>query len=534
MPFTLLQGGTTLQTMDTSGTLTSLTLPTGIKLDSTLRPRLAVFGKYVVVVNSPTRPLTVDPEGVVRYLSPRPPRTRPVLSAVSGGALAGTYIAKQTFRVYDTDGNVYAESAYGPASVAQAVSTEWLKAASLDTSSEKITKDGTEIDFVNASYLYRTLTLGTTVFFPWLQLDGNTQTSIQDDLSDANLQLISAPTLGSPPDLALIAEFRSRLFGRSKTDIDTLRWSEASRMYAWSAASTLVIPKEGADTRGITGVFANKDVLCVGRQNRLFQIAGDSSATFRPIIVAPSVGVEGPDTVDTWNGVAYFLAKDGVYAWGADGIRCISDGMVRSWFTTDTYFNRSRFQYAVGRVDTTRNRYRLLLANAGDSVENRWVEFDITANQWWGPHKTDAFTPSFLLNIINASSLEIPTICSTSGFAYQEQATRTDDTSTGIALDVNTKLHDDNSPNVFKWFDELELSSKIQSSGSLTITPSVGENMSPPAQAPITADMTLGHERLRRIGTGRFVKFNFANSVAGVDIELNGYELPWHELGDRE
>src|SRR3990167_3805432 len=114
MPYTLLQGGSSLQIMNTAGTLSTLTLPTGITIQSAERPRFAVYGRYVVVVNSPSRPITVDPEGVVRVLTPRAPRTKPVASAAAGGTLTGTYEGvRQTFLVTDEDGNIISESAMG-------------------------------------------------------------------------------------------------------------------------------------------------------------------------------------------------------------------------------------------------------------------------------------------------------------------------------------------------------------------------------------------------------------------------------------
>jgi len=61
--------------------------------------------------------------------------------------------------------------------------------------------------------------------------------------------------------------------------------------------------------------------------------------------------VSSQESVAVYRDVAYFLWEDGVYQWGDDGLICLSDGRVRSWFATDSYFNRKRFQYAFGGVD---------------------------------------------------------------------------------------------------------------------------------------------------------------------------------------
>lgn len=525
MPFYLLQGGSSLQTMDTSGALTTLTLPTGVKVDSTKRPRFAIFNRYIVAVNSPTRPITVDPEGAVRVLCPRPPRTRLDLSGVTAGTLSGTFLAKQSFLVLDVDGNIIAESELGPATTAVTISSKFLRVAAIDLAT----------DTVSASRIYRTTTNGT-VYFPWFDLDGNTQVTAEDDLSDVGLQLVAAPTLGTPPNnLTLIAEYKSRLFGVSSTEIDTLRFTDANKMYSWPITYGLTVGRPGSDDRGITGIIARREFLLAGRQDVCFQIVGSTPSDFRPVKIKENIGIESGDSIVVHKDVAYWLAKDGVYAWSDEGIQCLSDGKVAAWFNTDTYFNRARFPFAVGRVDGVRNKYQLLLANAGDSVENRWVEFDLDDKTWWGPHKTDAFTPAFASHILDSNSLEIPVFTSTNGFIWKDQSTRTDDTATGIAFDVDTKLHDMNTPDIEKMMLELSLISKVQSAGTLTITPSlVTEGTdTPTADTAISADMTLGRERLPRIGKARRVKYNFAHSTAAQDVELYGYEQPFHELGRR-
>ena len=71
MPFTLFQAGNTLKSVNTDGGLSSaLTLPTGVILNTNLQPRFARFKQYVVMVNTPSRPLSIDVNGVVRPLTP--------------------------------------------------------------------------------------------------------------------------------------------------------------------------------------------------------------------------------------------------------------------------------------------------------------------------------------------------------------------------------------------------------------------------------------------------------------------------------
>jgi hypothetical protein len=121
---------------------------------------------------------------------------------------------------------------------------------------------------------------------------------------------------------------------------------------------------------------------------------------------------------------------------------------------------------------------------------------------------------------------------SSAGFFYKETDTRTDGTATGVAFDVEGKFHDMNTPDIFKYFGQLSLLSKIQAAGTLSVIPYPG-NLDASAGATISASMTAGREKLRRLGVGRFCKLVFQHSTAGQDVELFGYELPFTELGRR-
>jgi hypothetical protein len=508
--------------MTTGGTITTLTLPTGVTLDPDKLARMVTFGRYVVVVNSPTRPLTVDADGVVRVLTPHAPQTPITLDNLNGGSLTGTYLVKQSYVVFDANRQIIAESPLGPPSNSTAITTDYLRATNIPLSP----------DTVNASRLYRTTTGGTTSYFPWLDLDGNVQTSVADDLSDTGLGLVAAPTLGAPPILTLVGEFRQRLWGVSTTNVDDIRYTEASRMYAWPEENALPIPRIGSDTRGITGILARRDALAIARVNTLAQITGNSGDTFEVVRLSNEVGVEGSDSIAQYRDTIFFLWKDGVYTWNSGGIDCISDDKVRSWFTSDDYFNREEFPRAVGRIDPINKKYQLLLCNAGSTALDRWVEYDLRDKTWWGPHKTDAFTPTFHTTLYDADGLVIPVMGSSSGFLWREQDTRTDNTNTAIDFDVDSKFHDMQTPDIEKHFGQPALLSTIQSAGTLTITPYVG-GLDASAGTAITADMTRGRERLPRLGDGRLFKLNFRNTEVGQKIEIFGYEIPFFERGRR-
>ena len=380
--------------------------------------------------------------------------------------------------------------------------------------------------------MYRTSAGGTT-YFPWIDVDGNTQTqSVSDDQTDASLSLVAAPTLGTCPNLGLVANWRGRLWGVDRADVDYARFSEAGLMYAWPNTNSILVGRAGSDGRGITAFLARRDALGIGRRDSLHQITGTSSSDFRSVVLSENCGVESQETVVVYKDIAYFLAKDGVYQWSAEGIKCISDGKVRSWFMTDTYFNRARFQYAFAGIDPVTNTYRLFLAAAGSSSEDRWVEYDLGSGTWWGPHKTDAFTCVSAGTTTDTSDRAIPLIGSTSGFLWKDQSTPTYDTATAIDFDVTTARHSGDSPDIEKLWGQPTFLGIAQSSGSLTITPSLGE-LNASIDTSFTYNLAKNRERLRRLGIGKHLQFRLRENTAGQDVILTGYEVPMHEVGRR-
>lgn len=531
MPYTVIQSGTTLKFVDTAGAVSALTLPGGISLSADVPPRFALYGNYVVLVNSPTRPLTIDGTGTVRPLTPAAPTTAPVVAAGAAGGLSGTYGGlRYTFVIKDAIGNVIAESDFSPASNSVTIAGKLLAVSAVGTSAENIT----------ARRLYRP-TNGGSVLYPWIDIDGNTITTVSDDLADAGLSLVPAPILGTPPRLLTIAEFRGRLFGIGDIDHDNLRYTEAGIPYAWPEDNILAIPSVGSDNYGVVATIPRRDALGVGRRNTLVQITGtgteDSAGIpdFDVVILSKECGVESQESVCVFRDVAYFLWKDGVYSWGPSGIACVSNGrrdmygqvtglgQVRSWFTTNSYFNRDMFPYAFAVIDVEREVYKLFLASAGSNTIDRWIEYNLSDGTWWGPHKTDLFNPVSAFTLVNVANRSLPMIGGSNAF-YQEQSTRTDGSSTAISLDVLGKRFSMGVPDSDKFFGEISILGRPQTSGKLSIISRTGTL---DATRTLTQyyDQTLARQRLGRLGVGKHSQIEFTQADAGVDVEIMGYHI---------
>jgi hypothetical protein len=534
MAATVVQAGSGLKMINESGAVTDLVLPAGIVLRTDVKPRWCVSNNYLVLVNTPSEPLIIDATGKVRILSPKAPRLAPVMSAVAGGTLSGVYAGvRYTFRTRDANGNIISESDYSPAGNSQAVAAQFLKAANLDLSPDEITE----------RVLYRP-TSGGSVLFQWVTLDGNIQTVIQDDLSDAGLSLFGAPILGTPPHLTMIAEFRGRLWGVGDIDVDHVRYTEAGVQYAWPSDNLIAVPQVGSDIFGVTGLAARREALGIGRRNMLLQVTGsgaedaDGIPDFDMVILSKELGIESQESVCIFRDTAYFLWKDGVYAWNSEGIKCVSDGKpdgrgsVRAWFATDSYFNRDKFSVAFAHVDKNRPVYRLFLCSAGSTTIDSWVELDLNEGTWWGPHSTALFTPISAFNRSDATDRNIPLI-GTDAYVYQDKNTRTDGAATAITFDVIGKRHDMQDPDVEKYFGELSLLGEAQSGGLLTVKTRAG-NLNATQAITQYWDMRKNRQKIGRAGRGKHMQVELINAEVGRDIQLFGYEVdPVNLIGRR-
>jgi hypothetical protein len=534
MAYYITSFGTSAYKVSTSGSRTALTLPTNVTLDTTRIARMAVLGRQVVIVNQPNRGLMVDADANVYFQCPAPPTSAPVLSAGAAGSLSGTFRAKYSFAIKDGNGTILAESPLSPASAQQTISSQML------TAKFEISRDSG----ITHRRLYRTVTNGAT-YFPWFDVEGNTLTQSSDDLSDALLDDIAAPTeLGAPPGtmagtyLTLIAEWKGRLWGVGNIDVDTLLFSAAGSVYGWPADYNLPISPIGADEYGITGIIRRRDELGICKRNIIWKVVGEDPDSFEPIMVVEGKGVYGPDTIRVIRDVGYFLGEDGVYAWGPDGVKSISDDKVRAWFATDTYFNRSKFPNAFAKYNSRYHSYELHLAAAGSSNIDRWVSYDISSGVWFGPHKTDAFTPTFAGEIVDANGLSYPVILASDGFIYRQNESTFADAGTAIAFSAVSKAHAGDTPDITKLFKEMAVINKVETTdGAMTVAAAVGDiskgALNPGFTKTFYPELRDARQRFDIIGPGRAVQLTFAEATLNQGCSIHGYEIPFHELGRR-
>jgi hypothetical protein len=539
MSYVITQGGANLYKVDlTTGVATQLTLPTGVTLSTTRKPRFAVLNQWVVMVNSPSRNLAIDPEGTVRVMIPRAPTHAPTAVAGSSTGLTGAYQFWQSFVVKNSDDELLMESPLSPIS----------KSVTLANTDASLSDLARSLDDITARRVYRTLASGALPYWI-LDHEGNVGETTVNATSDATLALLPSLALttnistpGTMPGIRFkfIVEWKSRLWAVADdpTLADVLYASETNKIYAWPNA--FVAYPTGQDAQGIVALAPRKNVMGLLKRNGVWQTSAISGGTGVAVsnlsiqqISFDTAGCVAPDSVVCVNDKVYWLGNDGIYEWSDNGIVNVSNDTVRAWFQSDTYFNRSQFSNAFARYNKLRNQYELHLASAGQTTADRWVSFNLSTKRFFGPHQTAAFVPTHASHMVDSNALPISLVGGSDGVIYlANDANYRDGAATAIDFDCYGPFHSMNSPDIKKTWLQLTMQSKIQGAGNLTVTPYVGR-LNAVASAAITHDLTTGRELLRRIGDGELLRFRFRQNVVNQGVTLYGYEVPQFEIGRR-
>jgi len=530
----LVQAGSSLQRVNTNGLVTTLTLPTGVTIDATVRGVFAVLGGVIVFARASSVNLIIDPATFgVSGLGLTQPLTAPVLTAGSGTGLTGIYSAKVSYARKNANGVIVNESPLSQASANLSITGKNIVYSNIPVSPDST---------VNCRVIYRT-TAGGAVYFKLLEIDDNTATSITDATADAALSLLPvSPDLGNAPGtspgtrMKLLIEWKGRLWGVSDTpgERDAARFTEIGTFYKWPSDNFINAQGKGEDSFGIVAFVRRRDDLGLLKRTRINKIIGDAPSNFECLNLSEQIGCIAPDSVVVINNKAYWLNDDGVYRWDDSGVECISRATVDDWFTKDATFNRSRFSQAFASWNPLANSYELSLAAVGSEVENRWISYHIDADggrgAWLGPHLTTAFTPTSRARLNSDDGVPTPVIGGDDGYIYHQNQTTPSDvegdtTVHAISASVRDRYMHNGNPAMTHSWGRIAISSRIESAGTtMTVTPYVG-GVGAAATAAITLDLTRGFQVVRRAGVGRLCSLEFAQATAGRRFLLYGYDL---------
>ena len=100
-------------------------------------------------------------------------------------------------------------------------------------------------------------------------------------------------------------------------------------------------------------------------------------------------------------------------------------------------------------------------------------------------------------------------------------------------MDITTKFHSGNTPDIEHYWDMVTILNKIESGGgTLTVTAVCGD-LDASAQAAQSVDLSNDRTVLPRLGYGRFAQLRFQNSTNNKSVTIYGYEIPYFEVGRR-
>lgn len=531
MPYYLAHVGTTLQKLSTAGVYAGITLPAGVTIVATRPCRFALLGNYIFIVNAPSVNLSLSAIDLTCRIATIDGPSAALTAAVgAAGALNGDYRYRYSFIIKDGSGVVITESPMSDAS-------DVLSLVNQQGSLSDILTSGTS--GVNCRRIYRTLTGGAD-YYPIHDIDDNTTTTYTDSISDYDAGLLSVvDDLGNPPGhdntdyFRLCCAWKDRVWAAGNLYKDRVYFSGNNRLYAWSNTQYFDAKVRGEDEFGVSAFMPRRDELVIAKRRRLHKIIGTAKSNFEMIQVAERIGCISQETVVIVRDVAYFLHEDGVYSYGPEGLKPLSREKVDPWFTSDTFFNRARFQYAFAHYNQNYDLYELHLSAAGSTVEDRWVAWDIKKEMWLGPHKTGACTPTCAGVMDDPNGLPVPFIGASNGHIYQKNYSTRSDDGTAIQLSIIGKFHSGAQPDLDHYWGELSVINREEIAGTLSVIPRVGD-LDAADQATISVALTRDRTRCRRLGEGRFARLEFQENTNNQDVLIYGYEInPTFPLGRR-
>lgn len=529
---TLVQSGADFYIVAEDGGHAQLSEPSTVTITDGRPPRFEVNGVHAIVVNSVDQALIVDDAGIVLFFSPPAPTAAATLSSGTAGALTGTYSVKYTFAIRDLDGNIVAESGFSPSASTGAIVAKKITTSNVQTLTG-LTAANYDDRYEVVRRFYRTATGGST-YFLWYTIEDNTTTGFSDDTSDAAIAALPADNLNTAPFLSLIASYGERMFGVDElTNREVLRYSETGLRWAWPEENIFTLPQVKGDSQsGGTALLPFRNGLGITKSNMLIRLTGTDDSTFNLTTISTSIGCVSQESAGVYRDQWYFLGQDGVYRWGEDGLACVSDPKVRSWFTTDTYFDRGEFVNAKGEVDVITKRYKLQLTTVDGNIN--WVEYDIESDTWWGPHRTDVADYGLTSIFRLGSHSPLLGMGTDTGYIVVDTEDRLDNGDTAIEMEgILAPIRAANPP-VTTYFGELTTEVDPQAGGTLLVYPTVGE-IGAAEQSVMSHALTTASVSLGRLGYGRFLQLRFFHNTINQLIQLLGFEVaPTNIVGRRQ
>jgi hypothetical protein len=470
--FGMIQANGELHRVATDGTVAALGLPAGVTVSSILPVRSVVFNRRLILVNGVSRNVQIDINQVARLLQPRAPNIALTAAIGAAGNLSGSYTWKYTFAIMEGE-RVIGESELSDISNEVALSSNQGSLSGIAVSVDPN---------VNARRLYRTSSDGGSAYFLVTTIMDNTTTTYTDDITDeATSSLPAEPSLGvafgttEQTRLRLIAAWKDRLWASPDAHPDRIYFSGNRVQYGWNEDYYFVAGAEGQDTHGVTAIVARRNELFVGKKRSLHKITGDGLNTFGLIDIPGGIGVWAPDSVVLIRDAVYFVAEDGLYKW--DGtLTNLSKERVHPWFTEDDdTFELSLLADAFAHYNQKLDTYELYLPVEDGTTFERWISFDLSSQEFLGPHRTEAYVPTCAGVLDGTDDRQRAAVGASNGQVLLKNSNDwTDGTASAIAMIATTNPMHVGDVEHEKVWGELETYQRALSDGALVVGSRVG------------------------------------------------------------
>lgn len=252
------------------------------------------------------------PAATIRAAGFAAPGTTATVAVGAAGVLTGSYQYKVTF-VYDsTSAN---ESSASAATATVAPSAQRVELTAIPTGGTGAT----------ARNIYRTKANQLTKWFFLATISDNSTTVYSDNLADSTLGTDQAPTdNGIPPAGQFIINWRGRMV-IAKTA------AQPQRVFLSSITNTEKSPNGtvslhgsgveifpathyvdvGDDNSPVTGLAVVNDQLVIFKEDKIYNMTGESAGDIRVWMAQAAVGCVAPKTIVNMLGLVYFLGRSG-------------------------------------------------------------------------------------------------------------------------------------------------------------------------------------------------------------------------------
>lgn len=329
---------------------------------------------------------------------------------------------------------------------------------------------------------------------------------------------------GTPPDFSIMAQHLNRVWTNDKTNGARLHYSATANAEKWQGSDdsgALDIRPGDGDPTGITGIFPFKGRLFVAKEDRMYQVVGDSPENFQVLDVSNGLGL---------------ISHASIAQVDQDDVFYVSKKGLHSAATTSNYgdftatFLSSKIQpsfqdWVAARLEYTKSLYISELNSVFFAVsemstttaDNLWA-YNIQAKEWyrWPGINVQAMA------MAKISNEQVPLFALNSGKIYKGlNGTYADPSSAAIVFRAKTgTIYPDNNPMTLKMFKRITVFFRPQTSFNILIRVKV-DNF---AEQVLNFTDTLEGDTL---GT----TFVLGASILGTSSYFSPYSLPIDGIG---